>query len=65
MCLATVYATGGAEPRKLCGNVEDIRLVDGKWVFTDIMGRTLSLEGNLERINLSSNFIYIKEATQS
>ena len=60
MCLATVYSNKDEGRETLLKNVISVRMVDGSWVFTDIMGKSLAVKGELEKIDLMENFISIK-----
>jgi predicted RNA-binding protein len=60
MCLATVYSNKDEGRETLLKNVISVRMVDGSWVFTDIMGKSLAVEGELEKIDLMENFISIR-----
>ena len=60
MCLATVYSNKEDGRETLLKNVISVRMVDGSWVFTDIMGKSLAVEGELEKIDLMENFISIR-----
>ena len=60
MCLATVYSNKEDGREALLKNVISIRMEDGSWVFTDIMGKSLAVKGELERIDLLENLISIK-----
>jgi len=59
MCLATVYSNNAEGKETLLKNVISVRMVDGSWVFTDIMGKSLAVKGELEKIDLMENFISI------
>ena len=60
MCLSSVYAVEGAEKELLCKNVSVASVKDGKLVFTDIMGVSTEVLGDIERIDLMDNFIYVR-----
>ena len=40
-------------------NVAEVRVRDGKLVFTDIMGAVTEIDGEIEKIDLMDNYIYI------
>lgn len=62
MCLSTVYALQGAEKKLLCKNVAAVSLRDdGSLVFTDIMGIPTVVTGQLEKIDLMDNFIFVRQ----
>lgn len=59
MCLSTVYALGTQTP--LCKNIAAARRgEDGAWRFVDIMGVTTVVRGDIERVDLMDNVIYIR-----
>jgi len=60
MCLATVYSNKEEGKETLLKNVISVRMIDGSWVFTDIMGKSLKVQGELEKIDLMENFISIR-----
>ncbi len=60
MCLSNVYKNSVDDQNLLAKNVADIKFVDGKIVFTDIMGIRTTFDGNLEQIDLTENFIIVK-----
>lgn len=60
MCLSSVYAVGGDEKELLCRNVSSVSTEDGKLICTDILGSRTEVEGEIERIDLIDNFIYVR-----
>jgi predicted RNA-binding protein len=60
MCLSNVYRNNVDDSNLLAKNVADIKFVDGKIVFTDIMGIRTTFDGTLEQIDLTVNFIIVK-----
>lgn len=60
MCLSNVYKDSVDDKNLLAKNVADIKIVDGKIYFTDIMGIRTAFDGNLEQIDLTENFIIVK-----
>lgn len=60
MCLSNVYKNNLDEKNLLAKNVADIKFIDGKIVFTDIMGIRTTFDGSLEQIDLTENFIIVK-----
>ena len=53
MCLSNVYKNSVDDKNLLATNVADIKIVDGKIYFTDIMGIRTAFDGNLEQIDLT------------
>ena len=62
MCLSTVYSLHDGEREQVCKNVADIRVEDGELVFTDIMGVSTVRKAAIERIDLTDNYVLIREA---
>ena len=61
MCLSTVYSLRGGEREQICKNIADIRVEDGELVFTDIMGVSTVRRAAIERIDLTDNYVLIRE----
>ena len=61
MCLSTVYSLRGGEREQVCKNIADIRVEDGELVFTDIMGVSTVRKAAIERIDLTDNYVLIRE----
>ena len=59
MCLSTVLVRGSENPDPVARNVAEVRVRDGKLVFTDIMGAVTEIDGEIEKIDLMDNYIYI------
>ena len=62
MCLSTVYKNT-MEPASIAmKNVMRIECKDGCVILTDLMERTVSIEGTLETANLVDGFVVVKES---
>ena len=61
MCLSTVYSLRGGEREQVCKNIADIRVENGEIVFTDIMGVSTVRKAAIERIDLTDNYVLIRE----
>lgn len=62
MCLSTVYEIGrDGSRREVTKNVASVKMENGQWVFTDLLGRTTTLKGALEQIDLMDNFITVRD----
>lgn len=61
MCLSNVYKNNVSDANLLARNVADIRIDNGKIYFTDIMGIRTVFDGDLQQIDLTENFIIVKE----
>ena len=62
MCLSTVYKDQKTESAVAMKNVMRIECHDGKVILTDLMDRTLEIEGTLQTANLVDGFVIIKTA---
>ncbi len=60
MCLSNVYRNSVDDSNLLARNVADIKIENGKIIFTDIMGIRTAFDGSLEQIDLTENFIIVK-----
>ena len=61
MCLSTVYKNNMEEASILMKNVMRIDCQDGKVILTDLMDRTVTVEGTLVQANLVDGFVIVKE----
>ena len=62
MCLSTVYKNTMTPGTILMKNVMRIDCKDGCVVLTDLMERTVTIEGTLETANLVDGFVIVKES---
>ena len=62
MCLSTVYKNEKTEQAVIMKNVMRIDCKDGCVILTDLMDRTVSIEGSLETANLVDGFVIVKTA---
>lgn len=62
MCLSTVYKNEKTEQAVIMRNVMRIDCKDGCVILTDLMDRTVSIEGSLETANLVDGFVIVKTA---
>ena len=62
MCLSTVYKNTMAPETIVMKNVMRIDCKDGCVILTDLMERTVSIEGTLQTANLVDGFVVVKEA---
>ncbi len=58
MCLSTVY---DENRQVLLKNVAAVTQKDGQLIFTDIMGIPVAMTGVLKTVDLTDNFIVIKQ----
>ena len=63
MCLSTVYKNSQASENVVLKNVMRIECKDGCVLCTDLMERTVAIEGTLECANLVDGFVIVKEVT--
>ena len=61
MCLSTVYKNETTPAAIVMRNVMRIDCKDGCVILTDLMDRTVSIEGVLETANLVDGFVIVKE----
>jgi len=62
MCLSTVYKNTMEPASIVMKNVMRIDCKDGCVILTDLMDRTVSIEGKLETANLVDGFVIVKES---
>ena len=61
MCLSTVYKNQKTEAAVAMRNVMHIECRDGLVILTDLMDRTLEIQGQLLEANLVDGFVIVKE----
>ena len=61
MCLSTVYKNTRSEENVVIKNVMQIECKDGCVICTDLMERTVAIEGTLESANLVEGYVVVKE----
>ena len=61
MCLSTVYKNKMEDSSIVMKNVMRIDCQDGVVTLTDLMDRTVSIEGDLVQANLVDGFVIVKE----
>ena len=61
MCLSTVYKNVKTEENVVMKNVMSIQCENGCVILTDLMDRTLTIEGTLQEANLVDGFVIVKE----
>ena len=62
MCLSTVYKNTMTPETIVMKNVMRIDCKDGCVILTDLMERSVSIEGHLESANLVDGFVIVKTA---
>ncbi|MBR0380197.1 MAG: CooT family nickel-binding protein [Mogibacterium sp.] len=60
MCLSTVYKNEVNDANLLAKNVADIRIENGRIIFTDLMGIRTVFDGSLEKIDLMDNYVIVR-----
>ena len=60
MCLSTVYKNQLTDSAVVMKNVMRIECKDGKVILTDLMDRTVEIEGQLQQANLVDGFVIVK-----
>ena len=61
MCLSTVYKNKMEPEAILMKNVMRIECKDGLVILTDLMERSVAIEGELQQANLVDGFVIVKE----
>ncbi len=61
MCLSTVYKNTRSEENVVLRNVMQIDCKDGCIILTDLMERTVAIEGTLVSANLVDGYVVIQE----
>ena len=62
MCLSTVYKNTKEESSVVMKNVMRIECRDGMVILTDLMDRSVAIEGQLEQANLVDGFVIVRES---
>ena len=62
MCLSTVYKNTMEESSVVMKNVMRIECADGQVILTDLMDRSVSIEGSLSEANLVEGFVIVMTA---
>ena len=62
MCLSTVYKNEKKPETMVMNNVMAIRCEEDTVILTDLMERTVAVQGYLESANLVDGFVIIKTA---
>ena len=61
MCLSTVYKNTMSPEAVVMRNVMRLECKDGCVILTDLMDRTVAIEGELVSANLVDGFVIVKE----
>ena len=61
MCLSTVYKNTMSPETVVMKNVMRLECKDGCVILTDLMDRTVAIEGELVSANLVDGFVIVKE----
>ena len=62
MCLSTVYKNTKAPETMVMNNVMRIECKDGQVILTDLMERSVTIEGFLVEANLVDGFVVVRSA---
>lgn len=60
MCLSTVYKNAKTDDAVIMRNVMSIECKDGCVILTDLMERSVSIEGQLVSANLVDGYVIVK-----
>ena len=61
MCLSTVYKNNMEPASIVMKNVMRIECADGKVILTDLMDRTVEIQGTLRQANLVDGYVIVTE----
>ena len=61
MCLSTVYKNNMEPASIVMKNVMRIECRDGKVILTDLMDRTVEIQGTLRQANLVDGYVIVDE----
>ena len=61
MCLSTVYKNTKTPEAIVMKNVMALECREGMVILTDLMERTVAIEGTLEMANLVEGYVIVKE----
>ena len=61
MCLSTVYKNTLTPETVMMRNVMRIECKDGCVILTDLMERTVAIQGQIESANLVDGFVIVRE----
>ena len=61
MCLSTVYKNNMEPASIVMKNVMRIECRDGKVILTDLMDRTVEIQGTLRQANLVDGYVIVTE----
>lgn len=64
MCLSTVYKNEKTPEAVIMKNVMQLECKDGCVILTDLMERTVCVEGELVSANLVDGFVIVKETVR-
>ena len=62
MCLSTVYKNTKTPEAIVMKNVMSLECKDGMVILTDLMERTVAIQGSLESANLVDGYVIVKAA---
>ena len=65
MCLSTVYKNAMTPETVVMKNVMRIECQDGCVILTDLMERSVAIEGELISANLVDGYVIVKEAVSA
>ena len=64
MCLSTVYKNTKTDETVVMKNVQRSECKDGCVILTDLMERSVAIEGELLSANLIDGFVIVKETVR-
>ena len=61
MCLSTVYKVKGTDQEKICEYISKVENKGDGFVFTDVMGEEITVQGKLHSMDFVKNIILIED----
>lgn len=61
MCLSTVYKIKGQEQEKICEFISKVEKKGDGFVFTDVMGEEVTVQGKLHSMDFVKNVILLED----
>jgi predicted RNA-binding protein len=60
MCLSTAYSNEISDATAIMNNVMEVECEDNKVILTDLMGRTMEVDGTLLKASLTDGYVVLK-----
>lgn len=59
MCLSALYFEGEKEPKAQMKNIISAKITEDGWLFTDLMGKVLRVNGEMRKIDFSAGEVWL------